>query len=437
MYYRKIKNSKKEFLLNRYKQFVHNMSSHTLSPTEYSLLSKGLFFIPTPRETVQHDLEADIANMANDIRRRYFFRRTDATSHIRHPFKDTSIYESLNGDPTIEASNDIHNFMDKLKEHGYIDETTHSFLKQEESPKTQRLYFLKKLHKTPISVRPIVSGTGGITEKVSAFLDHDHFLQPLLTNIPSYLKNSTELIELISSMSVSVDDILVTIDVSSLYLNIPQEEGVTVTLDFMEAEGALPLPRPVLEQLLNIVLKCNIFKFGGQIYKQIKGTAMGTKCAPAFAGIFMHQLEQQFLEDAPLKPSLYRRYIDDIFLIWPHCEDSLKQLLTSLNEAHHSIKFTWDYSLDKVTFLDLDIYKNGTTSLQYRTHFKGTNSFQYVQFSSFHPSATKKGIYKGELTRVHRTTSDVQIREETTDFIKDKFTNRGYPSSLTSTHFPE
>ena len=75
----------------------------------------------------------------------------------------------------------------------YIDETTHSFLKQEESPKTQRLYFLKKLHKTPISVRPIVSGTGGITEKVSAFLDH--FLQPLLTNIPSYLKNSTELIE--------------------------------------------------------------------------------------------------------------------------------------------------------------------------------------------------------------------------------------------------
>ena len=47
---------------------------------------------------------------------------------------------------------------------------------------------------------------------------------------------------------------------------------------------------------------------------------MGTKLAPAYANIFMGKLEQAILSHAPYKPLFYKRYIDDILILWPHSE---------------------------------------------------------------------------------------------------------------------
>ena len=70
--------------------------------------------------------------------------------------------------------------------------------------------------------------------------------------------------------------------------------------------------------VLEIVLKCNIFEFNGDIYKQIQGTAMGTKMAPSYANIFMDDIEQSFLSTQPTRPHLWLRYIDGILCIWPN-----------------------------------------------------------------------------------------------------------------------
>ena len=161
---------------------------------------------------------------------------------------------------------------------------------------------------------------------------------------------------------------------------------------------------------------------------------MGTKMAPSFAGLFMANLECPFLDSCVYKPSVYKRYIDDIFILWEHGETSLNQFLTKLNTTHPTIKFTWEYNHQSITFLDVDIYKqthsDGTPMLAYRTHFKETNSFQYVHFRSFHPKATKKGIDKGELTIIKNTTSDDAKASETLDFISNKFRERSYPQSI-------
>ena len=84
-------------------------------------------------------------------------------------------------------------------------------------------------------------------------------------------------------------------DVSSLYTNIPQDEGTEACLDAIEAAEASHIPRNVLRQLFEIVLKCNVFRFGSQIYEQIQGTAMGTKIAPSYAYLFMDRFERAFL----------------------------------------------------------------------------------------------------------------------------------------------
>ena len=136
---------------------------------------------------------------------------------------------------------------------------------------------------------------------------------------------------------------------------------------------------------------------------------MGTKLAPAYANIFMGKLEQSVLSASPLKPSYYRRYIDDILILWPHSENDLNTFILSLNNFHPSIKFTSEISNDKITFLDVDIFKGPhfthTKILDTVTHIKPTNRQAYVHATLYHPPGTGKGVIIGEMKKYLRTNS--------------------------------
>ena len=66
------------------------------------------------------------------------------------------------------------------------------------------------------------------------------------------------------------------------------------------------------------------FEFNGDHYLQIAGTAMGTTLAPNYDNLFMDRFERRALDNWNPKPLLWLRFIDDIFMIWPHGEDKLK-----------------------------------------------------------------------------------------------------------------
>lgn len=83
---------------------------------------------------------------------------------------------------------------------------------------------------------------------------------------------------------------LVTLDVSALYTNIPQDEGIEAVRGMMKThqhkiQGDLQ-PR-IITTLLKLVLQMNNFEFNGQQYLQVGGAAMGMRVAPTFANIFM------------------------------------------------------------------------------------------------------------------------------------------------------
>ena len=199
---------------------------------------------------------------------------------------------------------------------GTINQITkeHLTLTTDPPPRTQQLYFLKKIHKNPIAVRPIVSGCGGPTEKISQLIDLH--LKPHVPRIKSYIKDSGHLISLLESTPVPTDCILVTIDVKSLYLNIPHSDGVKAVLNRLyrtkELADQMTIPQCTMKDLLNIVLQQNYFQFADKIYHQIQGTAMGTKM---YANIFMAELEEKLLADYPIKPLLWKRYTDDILCL--------------------------------------------------------------------------------------------------------------------------
>ena len=119
--------------------------------------------------------------------------------------------------------------------------------------------------------------------------------------------------------------------------------------------NALPHNSYIIE-LLQVVLTNNYFDFNGKHYHQKSGTAMGTKLARSYANLFMSKFEQDHVYTYHLQPSLWKRFIDDIFLIWTHGMDTLKEFILHLNTVHPTLKFTSVISPTEIAFLDLTIY---------------------------------------------------------------------------------
>ena len=78
-------------------------------------------------------------------------------------------------------------------------------------------------------LRPIVSGCGGPTENISQLVDLH--LKPHAPKITSYLRDSGHLISIIERTPIPTNCTLATIDVKSLYLNIPHEDGIKAVLN--------------------------------------------------------------------------------------------------------------------------------------------------------------------------------------------------------------
>ena len=65
-----------------------------------------------------------------------------------------------------------------------------------------------------------------------------------------------------------------------------------------------------------------------------------------------------------------------------------------------------------------------------RTQLKPTESFQYTEFSSFHPPGVRKGFIKGEALRLLRINSSKKTFEDNIRQFKRKLRARGYPDNF-------
>ena len=194
---------------------------------------------------------------------------------------------------------------------------------------------------TPVLGRPIVSANESPTERVSAFVDN--FLALIVKTGRSYIRDTSDfLLKLQDIGDLCGDELLLTLDVSSLYTNIPNDKGTMATLRALcrtQPDGIQPSNLSLVKMLAQ-VLSYNNFQFDGKNYLQVGGTAMGTRVIPSYANIFMNDFEERHVYSYHLQPIAWYRYIDDIFCLWQHGEDKLEKFTTHLNSVHETIKFT-------------------------------------------------------------------------------------------------
>ena len=85
----------------------------------------------------------------------------------------------------------------------------------------------------------------------------DKILQPIAQQQESYLKDTTHYINFLEKTKVSEDTILVSMDVTSLYTNIPQEEGIHIVCKAYDAfyKTEPPIPTHLLQRALRLILQ--------------------------------------------------------------------------------------------------------------------------------------------------------------------------------------
>ena len=226
---------------------------------------------------------------------------------------------------------------------------------------------------------------------------------------------------------------MVTMDVSSLYTNIDNDEGIdamvnNTSLKSRYSDSLLSF----IKTLMHLILSLNNFIFNGTNYHQVKGTAMGTRAAPNYANIYMGWFEEKHIYSSRWKQniSFYCRYIDDIFLIWDSSLQELEDFMKYINNVHPSIKFTHEKSKEKINFLDILVMKDKDGVISTDVYQKPTDTHNYLQFDSSHPKHCIRSIPYSQFTRLKKIISEPETLKRWISEFTEYFVNSEYPRSF-------
>ena len=201
----------------------------------------------------------------------------------------------------------------------------------------------------------------------------DGHLRQFTPRISSYVKDTPHFINIMRNTQLDLENLLVTIEISSLYTNIPHTEGTAAINRMMEEIGNDTLLKMFIFNLAHQVLTKNYFSFNGRLYEQIQGTAIGTRMAPNYAIIFMYYLETNFLSNYPKQPKIWLRLLDDIFMMWKDEKLELDKFLAALNSHHQTIRFTHTIDQNEIPFLDTVVYRSTSNRIHTRIYHKPTD----------------------------------------------------------------
>ena len=164
--------------------------------------------------------------------------------------------------------------------------------------------------------------------------------------------------------------------------------------------------RKQFEIILNLSSKSSNFIFNNQLYEQIDGVAMGSPSGATLANIFLCHHEKIWLNNCPTsyKPIMYKRYVDDTFLLF-ETEEQSEQFLSYLNTKHPNITFTKETETNnQLSFLDITITKNNN-NFQTSIFRKPTFTGLAMNYLSSEPILYKLNAYRTLIYRAYHLSS--------------------------------
>lgn len=289
-------------------------------------------------------------------------------------------------------------------------------------------YVIPKLHKNPVKTRPIVPNYNWVTSKISIWL-HEK-LWPYVEACDWIVDNSLSVIHKLDNLTLTKKLFVYSIDVESMYTNIDILEGISIIRSFLCRKGREPRSTALIIKLLKWVLTNNYFCYDKQSYRQIKGTAMGSNVAPAFANLFMLYYEENLFKIVK-KPQVYMRYLDDI-LVGCDSEEEFFNLYGTMQKMSPSLKFTFVKCEKYLNFLDLKLSLNDThySNINYSLFEKPNSRHLYLHPDSLCKDSVKYGWITGENIRLLRNSNSKHSFNKSMKKFIDELKMTNYASNI-------
>jgi len=297
-----------------------------------------------------------------------------------------------------------------------------------------KLYGLPKTHKVGVPVRPILSAVTCHNYKLAKFL------VPLLAPLASSEYTVSDVFSFTKEIQERSDferTLMVSLDIESLFTNVPVSETIDIILRKLfpnDSDMYQGFNRNDFSSLLKLAVEDSYFSFDNSLYRQIDGMSMGSPLGPLFANIFLSHYESEWLQNCPIKPFLYRRYVDDTLWLLP-ADSDLSVLMNFMNSRHANMKFTYEAeSNDSIHFIGLTITHNscGTNTNRYLTsvYRKPTSTSLFMNFNSFVPLMYRLSVFKCLVSRALRLCSTWNLFHLEVNSVRSMLLRNAYPAWL-------
>ena len=294
----------------------------------------------------------------------------------------------------------------KWKAFDIIDSRWEKFIAPNDT-KPGKMYGLVKTHKVNNPARVITSGCGTPLENLSIFVEK-HLYKEVL-KIDTRIQDTPHMLNIIDEMNQSnrLDDtcILVSFDVVNMFPSIDNATGIEAVRDILENRSVDFPPTDCIIEALSLCLRSNNSIFNGQHYLQEDGTAQGPHMSCSYSDIAMYLFDLKAL-NYPTGVICWKRFRDDVIVVWNDSRSELDQFLYFLNtiDSKKKIQFTMNVAENcALEFLDLQLFFDKTShTICVDVYAKPTNSFTYVLPSTCYPRKNIEKVPEGVALRLRR-----------------------------------
>jgi hypothetical protein len=295
-------------------------------------------------------------------------------------------------------------------------------------------YLPIKLHKMPISGRPVCSDCGSLPHALGQWVDET--LQPIVQDQALYFENSAELKSEMEQLDLRTNISLFTYNSIAMYPTIDTKQYIIRLSNYItdpDISRKFGYSPEALLDAIKLVMENNRMRFGDVIVKQMSRIAMGMSPAPTIANLFVAIYEKtHVLQYVPHVVLYLHRFINDGIGIWLHDPDptidknNWLNFQTCLNNS--GLRWVFGKRSNEVVYMDLQLKIDGKKTVT-SLFAKPMVLHLYIPPHSCHAPDVFLGMIFGNVLRIH------QLCSHATDIVRELklffhcLLDQGYQSS--------
>lgn len=395
---------------------------------KYNPKKESRFFLKQLNETKQFIKSNDhiIISRSDKGNATVIMYKDEYQNFMHNMLNDSSLYSVLKNDPTNKFQRLANDLINELFDLEVINEHTKKSLKKYNSV-PPLLYGLRKTHKNILALRPVVSCINSPTYNLAKFIHN--ILMPVASTFKFSIKNSHQCISNIEEIKLPKNYILISLDVVSLFTNIPKMLVITIIKtkwQFLKAYTDVPLK--TLVKLIEFCFNSSYFKFEDKFYSQLDGSAMGNPSSPILAEFVMDYIIGESLKKINVPIPFIQYYVDDTILAVPYYK--VDEIVNIFNSIHPKIQFTVEQETNNsIPFLDLLLIRCDGGKIISNWYSKPTSSGRTLNFLSNHSMTQKLNIISSLVYKC-TTLSDKSFHKDNLVKIQNQLIQNNYPKNL-------